>query len=167
MGSAGSGNDESGRLRWQISDALRRYGTDSGRLGHAFATLHDLQPADVTALVAIISAEGRAAPLTAGQLRGHLGLSAGGTSLVIDRLERAGHIVRARDHPSDHRVVHLRYTAQGRATGMAFFGPLGAQVNAILDGFTDAELHIILRFVQAVAESVHSQVAAREHPPGR
>jgi MarR family protein len=85
--------------RWAIIDALRRYGTDSSRLGHAFAGLHQLQPADLCALVAIMSAEGNGAPLTAGQLREHLGLSSGGASLVIDRLERAGHIRRARDHP--------------------------------------------------------------------
>ena len=45
-----------------------------------------------------MSAEGNGTPLTAGQLREHLGLSSGGASLVIDRLERAGHIHRARDH---------------------------------------------------------------------
>ncbi len=165
MGPAGDGADTA-RLRWQIADALRRYGTDSGRLGHAFAALHHLQPADVTALVAIISAEGSGAPLTAGQLRAQLGLSAGGASLVIDRLERSGHIVRARDHPSDHRVVHLRYTDQGRATGQAFFGPLGSQVNAILDTFSAQELQVIRSFVTAVAESVREQVSAREHQPG-
>jgi len=69
----------------------------------------DFYPADLRALVAIMSAEGNGTPLTAGQLREHLSLSSGGASLVIDRLERAGHIRRARDDPADNRVVHLRY----------------------------------------------------------
>jgi DNA-binding MarR family transcriptional regulator len=38
-----------------------------------------------------MSAEGNGTPLTAGQLREQLGLPSGGASLVIDRLERAGH----------------------------------------------------------------------------
>ena len=146
------------RVRWSIIDALRRYGTDSARLGHAFAALHQLQPSDLQALVAIMSAEGNGAPLTTGQLRKHLGLSAGGTSLVIDRLETAGHIRRARDHPTDKRVVHLRYTDQGRATGMAFFGSLGGRAHAILDQFSPGELETVQHFIGAMADAVHEQV---------
>jgi DNA-binding MarR family transcriptional regulator len=148
--------------RWLIIDALRRYGTDSARLGQAFAALHRLQHADLQALVAIMSAEGSGRPLTAGQLRVHLGLSSGGTSLVIDRLEAAGHIRRVRDHPTDHRVVHLRYTEQGRATGVAFFGSLGERTNALLDQFSDAELQVIERFLTGAAAALHEQVRRLE-----
>ena len=151
--------DGDSRVRWSIVDALRRYGTDAGRLGHAFAELHRLQPNDVRALVAIMSAEGNGAPLTAGQLRVQLALSSGGTSLVIDRLERAGHIRRVRDHPADNRVVHLRYTDQGRATGLAFFGALGERANAVLDQFSDDELAVIERFIAAMADSMYEHVA--------
>lgn len=154
--------DDQARIRWIIIDALRRYGTDSARLGHAFAELHRLQPADLRALVAIMSAEGNGTPLTAGQLREQLGLSSGGASLVIDRLEQAGHIRRARDHPADNRVVHLRYTDQGRATGMAFFGSLGDRAHAILDGFTEDELQVIARFITAMADSTHQHVRELE-----
>lgn len=153
------------RVRWSIIDALRRYGTDSARLGHAFAELHRLQPADLRALVAILSAEGNGAPLTAGQLREHLGLSSGGTSLVIDRLEQAGHIRRVRDHPADNRVVHLRYTEQGKATGRAFFGSLGDRADAILGQFSQEEVLVIQKFITAMAESVHQQVQDLERGP--
>lgn len=148
--------------RWAIIDALRRYGTDSARLGQEFAGLHHLQHADLQALVAIMSAEGSGQPLTAGQLRAHLGLSSGGTSLVIDRLEAAGHIRRVRDHPTDHRVVHLRYTEQGRATGVAFFGSLGERTNALLDQFSAAELQVIQRFLTGAADALHDQVRRLE-----
>ena len=158
--------DGEARIRWSIIDALRRYGTDSARLGHAFAALHQLQPADLRALVAIMSAEGNGTPLTAGQLRQHLGLSSGGTSLVIDRLEAAGHIRRARDHPTDNRIVHLRYTDQGRATGIAFFGSLGDRAHAILDQFSPGELEIIQRFITAMAGAVHEQVQGPAQPHG-
>ena len=146
------------RIRWLIIDALRRYGTDSARLGHAFAALHHLQAADLRALVGIMSAEGSGRPLTAGQLRDYLGLSSGGASLVIDRLEAAGHIRRVRDHPTDNRVVHLRYTEQGMATGMAFFGSLGQRTNALLDQFSEEEVQVIRRFLTAAADALHDEV---------
>jgi DNA-binding MarR family transcriptional regulator len=154
--------DGESRVRWDIIDALRRYGTDGARLGHAFAALHQLQPADLQALVAIMSAEGNGTPLTAGQLREHLGLSSGGASLVIDRLEEAGHIRRARDHPTDNRVVHLRYTDQGRATALAFFGSLGARAHAVLDQFGPDELAVISAFIGAMADSMHEHVTEME-----
>jgi DNA-binding MarR family transcriptional regulator len=157
-----AGDDEQARVRWSITDALRRYGTDAARLSHVFAGRHDLQPADVRALVAIMSAEGGGTPLTAGQLRDHLGLSSGGTSLVIDRLEAAGHIRRTRDHPTDSRVVHLRYTRQGMATGLAFFGPLGERTNTIMDQFTEDELAVIAQFLSTLAESLHEHVRELE-----
>ncbi len=105
-----------------------------------------------------MSAEGSDTPLTAGRLREHLGLSSGGASLVIDRLEQAGHIRRARDHPTGNRVVHLRYTDQGRATGLAFFGSLGARANAIMDQFSRQDLQVIAAFIAAMADSAHQQV---------
>lgn len=154
--------DDAARVRWSIVDALRRYGADSARLAHAFSARHHLQPADVRALVAIMSAEGNGTPMTAGQLRKHLGLSSGGTSLVIDRLEGAGHIRRTRDHPSDNRVVHLRYTDQGMATGLAFFGPLAQRTDAVLDHFSPPELAIIQRFSAAMADSVHDHIEQLE-----
>ena len=153
------------RIRWDIVDALRRYGSDSVRLGHAFAALHQLQPSDLQALVAIMSAEGNGTPLTAGQLREQLGLSSGGASLVIDRLEEAGHIRRARDHPTDNRVVHLRYTDQGMATGLEFFGSLGDRANSVLDQFSHDELKIIRKFISAMADSLREQIRDLEARP--
>ncbi len=153
------------RLVWAIVDALRRYGTDSARLGQAFSALHGLQHADLQALVAIMSAEGSGSPLTPGLLRQRLGLSSGGTSYVIDRLEGAGHVRRTRDNPRDNRVVHLRYTEQGMETGVAFFGPLGRRTTEVLDRFDDAELAVIHRFVIANAQTLHAHLAELETAP--
>ena len=91
-------------------------------------------------------------------------LSRGYASLVIDRLERAGHIRRARDHPADNRVVHLRYTDQGKATGLAFFGSLGDRAHAILDGFTGAGGTVVMSsHVMALVEQVCDHVAVLDH----
>lgn len=152
--SAGAGGDP----RRSIVDALRRYGTDAARLGQAFAALHRLQTPDLQALVAIMGAHSAGEPLTPGQLRQHLGLSSGGTSYVIDRLQNAGHVRRVRDHPSDHRVVHLQQTEQGVATGVAFFGPLGRRTDVVLDQFTEQELAIVERFMTAAAAALHEHL---------
>jgi hypothetical protein len=67
--------------------------------------------------------------------------------------------------PADNRVVHLRYTDQGKATGLAFFGSLGDRAHAILDQFGSEELLVIARFITAMADSVHQQVQDTERRP--
>jgi DNA-binding MarR family transcriptional regulator len=146
----------------RIVDALRRYGQDAARLGQAFSALHDLQPADLRALVEISRGEREGAPLTPSRLREHLRLSAGGTSVVIDRLERAGHVARTRDHPSDHRVVHLRQTATGSATTSAFFGPLGALLGNVVASLSPAETAAAAKFMEAAAAALEAHLITLE-----
>lgn len=153
------GTDPAGKTRWAIVDALRRYGTGSTRLTHAFGALHGLQQTDMQALVAIMAAEGVDEPLTPGRLRERLGLSSAGTTYVIDRLEKAGYVQRTQDHPRNRRMVQLRYTDQGMTTAMDFFGPVGERTGAIMDGFTAKELQVVHRFVAAIAESMQAHVA--------
>jgi DNA-binding MarR family transcriptional regulator len=147
-------DDQPTQRRGAIIDALRRYGADAAKIGHLFAAQNHLQPVDLEALVAILGAERAGQPLTPGRLRGHLGLSSAGTSYVIDRLVESGHVRRSREHPTDHRVVHLRYTEAGQATALAFFGPLGERTEAVMDQFDDDELAVVARFMASAAAAM-------------
>ena len=62
-------------------------------------------------------------------------------------------------------IVHLRYTDQGRATGLAFFGSLGDRTHAIMDRFGPQDLQVIAAFMAAMADSAHQQVQDLEHRP--
>ncbi|MFE4703355.1 MarR family winged helix-turn-helix transcriptional regulator [Streptomyces sp. NPDC056738] len=149
-------NDPREQQQWRIVDALRRYGTDSTRLAHAFAAQNKLRPVDLFALVAIMSAEGAGTPLTPGHLQTHLGLSSAGTSYVIDRLEASGHVRRSREDADDNRKVRLRYTQDGMRTALAFFGPLGQSTTTVLDQFDPDELAVIARFTEAIAQTMNT-----------
>lgn len=90
------------------------------RLVHSFAHAQGLHATDVQALGAILDAD---VPLTPGRLREHLGLTSGAVTACLDRLERAGHVRRARES-SDRRVVHLYYEPGAKAAARSFFMPL-------------------------------------------
>lgn len=153
------------QLRQQaIIEGLRDYGTESTRLAQVFAAIHHLQTADLHALVAIMTADRGGTPLTPRVLRDHLGLSSGGTSYVIDRLEKAGHVRRSREDTRDNRVVHLRSTDQGMATARSFFGPLGVLIKAVLDTFDGPDLEVIERFITAAADTVTAHLDHLNHP---
>ncbi|MBY8876363.1 MarR family winged helix-turn-helix transcriptional regulator [Actinacidiphila acidipaludis] len=145
--------------------ALRRYAISSTRLAHAFASARSLQVSDLQALLAIISAEDGGTPLTPRTLRRRLGLSAGGTSYVIDRLEAAGHVRRTRDDPTDQRVVRLRHTERARAVATAFFSPLGARTREALEPYDDAELRAALGVITAVTDGLDAHLAQHDLTP--
>lgn len=89
-----------------------------------------------------------------------LGLNAAGTTALIDRLERLGHVRRARD-PGDRRRVLLEVTERAVALGWSFFGPLIGEVVGALNDLSGAELAAVRRFLG----TVRTAVAARRLAP--
>ncbi|SHN05243.1 MarR family winged helix-turn-helix transcriptional regulator [Actinacidiphila paucisporea] len=139
-----------------ILHGLRRYAVASTQLAHSFASAQGLQASDLQALLSVIQAQNAGTALTPRTLREHLGLSAGGTSYVIDRLEASGHVRRSRDNPADQRTVHLYQTDQGRATARAFFGPLGHATSQALESLTPGDLDALERFLTTVCDTLEA-----------
>ncbi|WP_156753680.1 MarR family winged helix-turn-helix transcriptional regulator [Actinokineospora pegani] len=141
-----------------IGDLLREYGVLGLRIGEAFAGRHAMEHVDLRALTIISQAERDGEPETVRGLRERLGLSSGGTTLVVDRLERAGHVQRARD-PHDRRVVRLTITPDGAATGRRYFGGLATGLAAVAAGFADDELDTVRRFLAGVVTMTGEHLA--------
>ncbi|MFE9259029.1 MarR family winged helix-turn-helix transcriptional regulator [Streptomyces sp. NPDC006879] len=133
-----------------LATQLRRMNGEINRLVHAFAASGGLHSTDVNALAAILDAEG---PMTPGRLREHLGLTSGAVTACLDRLEKAGHIRRSRD-TVDRRVVHIHYAQEARAAARAHFRPLAVAAQSARERFTDAELSVVERFLDALNEEM-------------
>lgn len=52
------------------------------------------------------------------------------------------------------------------STAMAFFGPLGARTQAVIDQFSPAEQELILRFITAAADSMNAHLAELKRQSG-
>ncbi|MFE5245506.1 MULTISPECIES: MarR family winged helix-turn-helix transcriptional regulator [unclassified Streptomyces] len=122
---------------------LRRMNGEINRLVHSFAHAQGLHATDVQALGAILDAD---PPLTPGRLREHLGLTSGAVTACLDRLERAGHIRRARES-ADRRVVHLYYEPGAKAVARSFFMPLAEAAAGACSATEPEELEAVLRFL--------------------
>ncbi|WP_250003502.1 MarR family transcriptional regulator [Actinoplanes sp. M2I2] len=154
-------------VRRDVVDLLRLYSIEAQRVAHEFAGRHGLHFTDLQALIAVMHAERRGTPLTPGRLGEAIGLSSGATTAVIDRLERAGHLMRTRES-TDRRVVHLRYGEPGMELAVAFFRPLGVRSQAVMDGFSPDELVTVRRFLDGMLEAIterHQEL--RTEAPGR
>ncbi|MFD3651994.1 MarR family winged helix-turn-helix transcriptional regulator [Streptomyces sp. NPDC058620] len=129
---------------------LRRMNGEINRLAHAFAAEQGLHATDIQALAAILDSE---TPLTPGRLRRHLGLTSGAVTACLDRLERAGHIRRARESP-DRRVVHLHYLPEAKSAARSTFMPLAAATARAQERFSGEELTTVLRFLTTLNEEL-------------
>ncbi|MBD8704804.1 MarR family transcriptional regulator [Frigoribacterium sp. CFBP9039] len=85
----------------RLDEAHRRYRVHSARVV-------GLAPMEVSALLAVGDTPG----ITPTALARDLVITSGSTTAVIDRLEKAGHVVRTK-HPDDRRSLHLHLTAAG------------------------------------------------------
>ncbi|MEV6979149.1 MarR family winged helix-turn-helix transcriptional regulator [Kitasatospora sp. NPDC093806] len=131
-------------------------------LGHGFAAASGLHTTDVQALLAIMraapgapggagaaGAAGTAGGITPGRLGEELGLSSGAVTAVLDRLERAGHIRRARD-AADRRLVLVHYLPGAGRMAADWFAPVARRTEAVRAEFSPAELAAVARFLGRV-----------------
>ncbi len=116
------------------------------RLGRAFAERHSMHPTDWAALLAVVHGDRVGRPLTPGDLGERLGISSGATTAVVDRLERAGHVLRVRDD-RDRRRLTLHRAESATALLSAFSGPLDTAMDNIVVGYSDGELAVVRRFL--------------------
>ncbi|WP_426368941.1 MarR family winged helix-turn-helix transcriptional regulator [Streptomyces sp. E-08] len=137
--------------------ALRRTLGEMNRLVHDFASDEGLHPTDVHALGLVLDHPDTATP---GLLREHLGLSSGAVTACLDRLEKAGHISRSRS-ADDRRVVRIHYAPGARALARAHFMPLAEAAGRARDRFSEDELDIILRYLDALNEELGASRASR------
>jgi DNA-binding MarR family transcriptional regulator len=90
--------------------------------------------------------------LMAGELAAEAGLTTGGVTGVIDRLERAGYARRVSD-PADRRRVRLEATPKFYARADKIWGPVAADWTAHLsERFTAEELKLAIEFLRATSE---------------
>jgi DNA-binding MarR family transcriptional regulator len=120
---------------------LRRNQVLTQMLDEAAADYLGINTTDGRALDVIDQAGGR---VTAGELARELRLSTGAVTAILDRLEQAGYARRVPD-PDDRRRVLIEQTPKVQKAGSQIYGG-PEDASAWADGFSDAELDVLLRF---------------------
>lgn len=128
---------------------LRAATVELGLHSARFAQRNGMHPTDVRALIVLMDARRAAEEVTAGRLGAALGLNSAGTTALVDRLERAGHVRRVRG-ATDRRKVVVEVDERAVELGQAFFGPLIGHVVDLLDGYDERERAAIHGFLEGV-----------------
>ncbi|MFJ9381787.1 MarR family winged helix-turn-helix transcriptional regulator [Streptomyces sp. NPDC101455] len=129
-------------------------------LARVFARSVRMHTTDADAIVLIIEAEERGRPLTPARLAERVGLSPGATSILLGRLEQAGHVERTREG-SDRRIVTLRSTTSINAAADAFFDPLQQQLGRALGEFTAEQLALVARAADNLRATMEAYLDSR------
>jgi DNA-binding MarR family transcriptional regulator len=131
---------------------LRAVTVELGLHSARFAHRNGMHPTDVRALIALMDARRADDEMTAGRLGTALGLNSAGTTALVDRLERAGHVRRTRG-TADRRKVVIEVDEHAITLGQAFFGPLIEQVVELLRGYDERERAAIRGFLDGVRKA--------------
>ncbi|WP_340376945.1 MarR family winged helix-turn-helix transcriptional regulator [Streptomyces sp. SS7] len=150
-----SGNVRSGLLD-ELSVVSRRYVASYALFNQALADRLGLHPTDLQCLN-LLTLEPE--PVTAGRVAELTGLTTGSATRLVDRLERAGYVVRERD-AADRRRVLVAPVPERIAEFGRMWKRLGGDRTPLVADLPDAELAVIVRHMRRTVE-FHGERIAR------
>jgi DNA-binding MarR family transcriptional regulator len=146
-----------------VQAELRRLSTEIDRLDAVAADAYGLNRTDMRCLDVL----GRTGAQTPTALARALGFTTGGMTTVLDRLEQAGYIRRRAD-PADRRRLNIEPTELVAERDAQTFGRLIQSTEALLAGYSDAELATIHKFLGCTSEMIatHAESLLQEASAG-
>ena len=138
--------------------AMRRLATETDGLDQRAANRFGISRTDLQ-LIDRLRSDG---PQMPSQLARSVGLTSGGLSIALERLERVGYIHRSQ-HPDDRRSVLVQATDAVVPIENEVFGPLIREMQSLLDSYDDRELATIREFLDR-AGAVTSQAGPGASP---
>jgi DNA-binding MarR family transcriptional regulator len=129
-----------------VLDAVRGWREAEQRLSFESRTAMQLNETDMKALRYIIASTNANVAVTAGALAEHLHISTASVTKLLDRLERAGHIVR-KPHPTDRRAVTVEITAETHRQVRRTMGLQHARRFEVAKALSPDEREIVTRFL--------------------
>lgn len=133
----------------QVRAALRRLTSEIDGVDQRAAARFGISRTDLRCIDVLRVA----GSLTASELADAVGLTSGGLSIALERLERAGYVSRRR-HPDDRRKVIVEATAAVAPLEVEIFGALGKRVAAVISSYDDQQLELIAGYLECTADAI-------------
>lgn len=162
-----SGEGTAGRAATgaDVLNALRAYRTVESGLRRSLSQRLNVNETDLAALRYLLAVWQQDQGASPKELAAALGISSASTTLVIDRLERAGYI-RRRRHPVDRRAVILEPGEKATDEFQAAFDIEKRGVLAAADSLTREETETVTRFLRSMEQAITDAVGRPDRVPG-
>ena len=122
---------------------LRRMVANSVLFNQRMADTLEINPTDLQ-FINLLDIDG---PTTPGRLAELSGLTTGGVTVVLDRLEKAG-VVKREPNPADRRSNLVRVLPKFLRSAEGAYAKMAEATNTLLAQFSERELAVIVRFLQ-------------------
>ncbi|MGY4643984.1 MarR family transcriptional regulator [Cellulomonas sp. URHB0016] len=136
------------RLTVAVRESMRELSIQLALLNHQVGQRLDLRDVDLDCLDLIT----RHGPLSASALARTAGLHPATMTGVLDRLERAGWIVRERS-AQDRRAIVVRAVTERGAEIYRLYSGMTTSMEQLLGGYSEAELTVIADFLSRAREA--------------
>lgn len=136
-------------LLTELEHAMRKSSAQGTIYASAVAESAGISSSDMDCMD-FLNLEGR---MTAGRLAELTGLTTGAITGVVDRMEKAGLVRRERD-ADDRRKVFIVPELSSVARIGRLYGPLQRAMHGLWDGYSEAELKLLLKFAEQGYEAV-------------
>lgn len=143
------------RLLEELSTVSRRHMASYALFNQAVADHLGLHPTDLQCLN-LLTLEG--GPVTTGRIAELTGLTTGSATRLVDRLERAGYVVRERD-AADRRKVLVVIVPEKVAEFGRMWDRLGGGWTTLFDDLDDSQLAVVVEHMRRTTEFSAAQVA--------
>lgn len=138
-----------------LQQESRRYLASYVMFNQAVADHLKLHPTDVQCLNLLTAEPG---PFTTGRIAELTGLTSGSATRLVDRLEKAGYVVRHRDN-ADRRRVLVEPVPEAMRDITELWAELGKGWREMFAGYTEDELGLLHRHMQRTVELSRRQIA--------
>lgn len=136
------------RLMAELAVVSRRYMASYALFNQALADHLGLHPTDLQCLN-LLTLEG--GPVTTGRVAELTGLTTGSATRLVDRLERAGYVVRERD-ADDRRLVLVATVPERAAEFGRVWDRVGGGWAALFDDLDESELALFIDHMRRTTE---------------
>lgn len=144
-------------LRRQVGREDQAYQAAVSDFDAAAATVLGVNRTDLRCLEILLTQQPTALP---SQLGAKLGMTTGGVTAMLDRLERLGYLTRAPD-PDDRRKVIIQATPRAREqVFLEIYEPVAREGLAGIAHYTAADLEVVIDFLRRGRE-LHERHLAR------
>ncbi|MFC7267200.1 MULTISPECIES: MarR family winged helix-turn-helix transcriptional regulator [Streptomyces] len=143
------------RLLGELSVVSRRYMASYALFNQAVADHLGLHPTDLQCLNLLSLEDGA---VTTGRIAELTGLTTGSATRLVDRLEKAGYVVRERDVVDRRRVLVATVPEKIVEFGR-MWDRLGGGWYALFDGLEDDELALIIGHMRRTVDFSAEQIA--------
>lgn len=126
---------------------LREVIDQSNEFAKGVGTKLDVNETDFVAMEHLITN----GPMTAGELAKAVGISPGSATVMIDRLEKVGHVTRE-SNPNDRRGILVCPNPASVAKAWEHIAPLIFASEAMLQQFTPAQRKAVQQYLEAMLE---------------